>query len=864
MTSHQRGNRLDGRLLTVLLALVAFAAVAMAPVVAHAKGGAKPTLKVKASQASLVSKGKLKVTVKSQKSLRVRIGARIQQGGKKTKLTPSGGLRVRKGKTAKITLPLTKDGRRLVQSCLSSKVIVTATTTGKGKHRKYTKKATMKRDPKRCKGVNPLGVDVEHADRCDPISEPGQQCLFPYPNDFYTRADSSTPTGRRLDLKSASMPQNKDGVPIDPTDINTSDGFSPGAPIVLRVPGMDSPEAFAQTNPVPITNMDASFDSNQPIVLIDAATGERQLIWSELDSNATTPDQTVLEIHPGKNLKDGHRYIVALRGMKDASGATLDPPEGFRLFRDDIPTGIPAIESRRDHFEQMFGELRSAGIARKHLYMAWDFTVASTENLTGRMLDMRNDAFATDLGDTNLNDGSIAGTTSPDFNVDTVVDYPTATGNGVEDIRQVIGTFEVPCYMKDPDGAGPLNPCDPGSTLNLNASGVPQQNGTYTARFKCNIPRSAVTETTPGNFDVTDPARPSLYGHGLFGTYNETFSTNIRQLGTENNVVTCGTDWIGMADEDEIPVALPALQDLSRFNQIPDRLQQGFLDFLYLGRLLIHPNGFASDPAFQFNGNSAIDPSEVFYYGNSQGGIAGGALTAIATDITRSVLYVPGMTYATLLPRSVDFNDPDPTALDFASILYPAYPEESSRPLALTLIQSMWDRGEPDGYANHMTTDALPGTPQHKVLILMAYGDHQVANVQTAVEARTIGAPLRRPAVDASRIPSAYTDLFPDLGTLGDLSGPAADGSGYFIWDIGDKRPDPSTPDPNDVLGTDPPPITNTPPPGDAAGVDPHDTVIRKSPLARAQIAAFIDTNGKITNPCGPNPCYAAGYHGFP
>ena len=55
----------------------------------------------------------------------------------------------------------------------------------------------------------------------------------------------------------------------------------------------------------------------------------------------------------------------------------------------------------------------------------------------------------------------------------------------------------------------------------------------------------------------------------------------------------------------------------------------------------------------------------------------------------------------------------------------------------------MWDRGEPNGYANHMTDDPLPGTPPHKVLIEMAYGDHQVANVQTEVEARTIGAPLR-------------------------------------------------------------------------------------------------------------------------
>ena len=197
---------------------------------------------------------------------------------------------------------------------------------------------------------------------------------------------------------------------------------------------------------------------------------------------------------------------------------------------------------------------------------------------------------------------------------------------------------------------------------------------------------------------------------------------------------------------------------------------------------MIHPDGFASNAAFRFNGEPVIDTTKpLFYYGNSQGGIAGGALTAIATDFTRSVLYVPGMNYSTLLTRSIDFEE-------YSLVLYPSYPDESSRPLLLSLIQSMWDRGEPNGYANHMTTDPLPGTPEHKVLIEMAYGDHQVANVQTEVEARTIGAPLRVPAVDANRLQPGYDAPFVGLHTLGDLSGPAAQGSGFFIWDIGPKR----------------------------------------------------------------------------
>lgn len=850
-----------GVVAATLLLLTALLVLALGAGSAEAGKGGKstPKLGVKApSQAKLLDGGKVTVTIKSKRKAKVKVDVALKQDGTKAKLTKSKKVKVKPRKKAKVKLPVRADAERLVQSCIDTTVVA----TGKGKGKKATDKAKLKRDPARCDGETPVGVDLARADHCDLIAPLGQQCLFPYANDFYTRSDPSAVTGLRLDLKSAAMPQNAGGTPIDPTDINQSDGFSPGAPILVRVPGMDTAQAFANTNPPPVTNMDASFATDAPVVLIDAATGARQLIWTELDSNATSPDQTVLEIHPGKNLTEGHRYIVALRGMKDASGATLSAPEGFRLLRDDVPTAIPAIESRREQMERVFSGLEQAGISRGDLYLAWDFTVASTQSTTGRMLAMRNDAFAK-LGDTNLTDGTIQGD-SPEYAITGVTDYPssTASGRGVEYVRTVEGTIKVPCYMTDPDGAGPLHPCDPGSRLNLDANGVPQQNGFYDARFGCGIPRSAVTETPPAsdNYVVTDPARPSMYGHGLFGEYDEVFAGSVRRLGNENGVLNCAADWIGMADEDVIGAAFPALQDLSKFGPIPDRLQQGFLDFLYLGRALIHPDGLADAAAFKFNGDSVIDTDHLYYWGNSQGGIAGGALTAVATDFTRSVLYVPGMTYSALLPRSVDFDDPDPSEIDYASVLYPAYPVESTRPLALTLIQSLWDRGEPSGYANHMTSDPLPGTPAHKVLILQAYGDHQVANVQTNVEARTIGAPLRQPAVDSQRIPSAYVDLFPQTPTLGDLSGPAADGNGYFVWDIGPKRDNGS----GGYLGTDPPPITNTPPPGDAAGVDPHDTVVNTSPQARAQIAAFIDTPGAITNPCAAKPCYAAGWTGYP
>jgi hypothetical protein len=799
------------------------------------------------SDQAILTSGALPLTLRSSRAAKVELSVTAFQGG--PSLTQPKRVKLSRGRRS-ISLPLSVAGRDVLQGCAASQLVATVTKGKKGRKGKKAKKGKTRVLASTSAPVTqtvPQCDVLKRSGRCETIASPGANCLFPFPSDHYTVADSGTPTGLRVNIDKASTPTNLAGTHIDPADIDRSDGFSPGESIVTRVPGLDNPTAFQKTGAVPLTDMDRAFDPNQPIVLIDAATGARQLIWSELDSNATSPGDTDLIIRPGRNLLEGHRYIVAMRDLKDSVGNTIPAPPGFALYRDGVKTDVPGIEGRRAHFDELLGKLQQAGIPRANLYDAWDFTVASTPNITRRMLSIRDRGLA-DLGDTTPGDGTMQGN-APNFTVTNVTDFPDTTGHGAQNIREVTGTYEVPCFLSS-GCSKPNGDYQSGGQFNLGSDGLPQPNGTMTARFTCNIPRSAVTETSPGVFDV-NPVRPSMYGHGLFGDYTEVHTTNVRQLGTDEGVLTCATDFTGMM-EDDVGTAISALADLSHFQPLPDGLQQGFLNFIYLGRLLMLPDGLSNDPAFQFGGQSVIDHgSGLYYYGNSQGGIAGGALTAVEPDITRTVLYVPGMNYSTLLTRSVDFED-------YSAILYPSYPDQSSRPLLLAMIQMMWDRGEPNGYANHMTSDPLPGTPAHHVLIEMSYGDHQVSNVATEVEARTIGAPLRYPTLDPNRTPG-FVNFFPDIPTLGDLSGPAAAGNGMFVWDIGPKRDNGV----GGVLGTDPAPITNTAP-NDSFGVDPHDTVINTSALIRHQIAEFLKPSGQIIDPCGPNPCYAAGWLGPP
>src|SRR5581483_9354132 len=223
----------------------------------------------------------------------------------------------------------------------------------------------------------------------------------------------------------------------------------------------------------------------------------------------------------------------------------------------------------------------------------------------------------------------------------------TSTDMLTPKLKRVQGTFQVPCY---------LVVCGPAATTGFhysssNPNALPTQikGNVATAQFECIIPTSASS---------SDPARISLYGHGLLGSHTEVEAGNVQDMATEHNFMFCATDWWGLAAPDEGYDA-SVIANLDGFENVVDRLQQGVLNTLFLGRVMLNPKGFAANPAFGSGGHPVIDTSHLYYDGNSQGGIEGGLTTAVAPDFRRAVLGVSGMNYGNMLiQRSSDFAGP--------------------------------------------------------------------------------------------------------------------------------------------------------------------------------------------------------------
>ncbi|MGM1060263.1 hypothetical protein [Saccharothrix sp. Mg75] len=631
----------------------------------------------------------------------------------------------------------------------------------------------------------PVRAVAAPAGGCDPLGG-GAECLLPFPSDWHTRPDPTTGTGRRVAFDSRVLPRNALGSAPSATAWNRADGFSPGSALVAHVPGLD-PVASGMA---PVTDIGRSLDADSPVVLLDAATGERWPHWAEIDSN--DPLRRALLVHPARNFRDGHHYVVALRGLRDAAGGDLAPNAAFaRVAGPDLPADDP-LHARQRQLRPALDALAAHGVAPGTLDLAWDFTVASTRGLTGDLTAIRDDALRS------------LGARAPASTVTGVTDLTPEQDPRIA--REITGRVTVPSYLTLPGGL-------PGSVLRRAADGTPRRSlfGDVEAGFRCEVPRSAFTR----------PSWPALYGHGLLGSRSEVGAGNVKAMAAEHGFTFCATDWIGMA-RDDIPVVLAALADIGLFPAIPERSQQGVLNAIFVGRALAHPQGFTSHPAFRTDdGRPLVDTTRPLVFdGNSQGGILGGALVAASPDIRTAVLGVTGMNYGLLLNRSSDF-------ARFHQVLDLSYPDRLRQQVVLQLLQVLWDRGETNGYANHLTAGG------RRVLLHIAFGDHQVANVAADVQARTIGAHVVTPALAPGRSP----DRVPFAGI--EPAVPPHAGSAMVVWDS----------------GTPAPPTTNTPPTGPEYGRDPHADP-RSSVDARRQKAVFL-TTGVVVDVCGGAPCTA-------
>jgi pimeloyl-ACP methyl ester carboxylesterase len=526
---------------------------------------------------------------------------------------------------------------------------------------------------------------------CNPLI--GDDCLTPFPSSFYEESDSTTATGVRVHIGAGLLPtQAADDLPISPDRLNQKDGFSPATPFVVYFAnGVQGSALGGWSDP------SASLTPSGPVQVIDFATGQRVIAFGELDENVIGTGRQGLLVHPLQRLTPGHRYVIALVGLDDASGAPLAPAP-FRALRDGtpLPESLQPLEAA---YTQIFSVLATAGVDRSALSLAWDIVIASDATATSHLTAMRDTGLsmvdAGTLGYT-INDAGPATTTDPNL------------------LEQVSATIDVPLFLAD-GGAT--------SNMNFDGNGEPALNGTTTAPVTVDVPKCAQTATAPLPVVV--------FGHGLFSNAQADMSnTTLTAFANTSCLLLIGTDWIGMSSNDltTLPTVLGA--DLNNVYVVTDRLQQAHLNAQVMTRMFT--TSMKDDPVFQINGHAMTDASELYYLGVSLGGVQGSTFMALQPDIVRGVLDVGGAEWSLLIQRSAEFDQ-------LSLLLFLALPDALDRQVALTVSQSEWDYADPATFGPHLLATPLPGVPLKHVLLQESIGDAQVSNVGTRLLARTIG-----------------------------------------------------------------------------------------------------------------------------
>jgi hypothetical protein len=648
---------------------------------------------------------------------------------------------------------------------------------------------------------------------CDSLVE--SYCSLPWPSNAFLVPDSERVTGQTLVFGEATLPPNKQGVHIAPAPYSRRDGYGLSAPAIALFPNVDASRMPTEYS------VEKSMEDDAEVLLFEVTDAGLTRIPNFVDHDQQTADPTkrALIVRPGQILKPATRYIAVFRNLVDTDGAAIPRSAAFEALVSGNTGADANLYYRQARFDEVFDLLTTAGVTKESLTLAWDWNTASEEALHHQMISMRDQALAL------MPDG-------PELTVTEVTEFTEAENANIA-IR-LKGTFDVPNFIE-------VNGND--KYVRVDADGNPLAEGTRTADFWINIPRSALDGTPQGLV---------MYGHGLFGLGSQVNSGHNAKIGNDHDYIFYGGTLWGMGEVQGEADAVQAVFDLSLFRTLGDQLQQGMMEWVLLARAMEKRFPTLSDVTTR---GVTVDTDKHFYSGISQGGIFGPTFVALSPDVQFGHAGVPGHTYAFLLHRSVDFTP-------FFTIIRNTYPDVVDQLIALHTIQLLWDSTDPVSYFWNLSARPIDGSDGNSMMWTPAKGDFQVSVVQNETLART-------PGLGVSVMENYDSERSVALAT------PATyphQGSAVVLYDF-EKSPDGYTfrnqwPAPGNLAPTNFPNMTcatECPADRDVDGTaysccsgsccfDPH-SLPRREDNHNEQMIHFFESGGEVIDVCGGDVC---------
>ncbi|KAH3757285.1 LigA protein [Pelomyxa schiedti] len=593
-------------------------------------------------------------------------------------------------------------------------------------------------------------------------NDPGV-CMLPFPSTFYMKLDNTTPSGWKLALGEKSTPLLKAlhfshiGVDV----FNEMDGFSTTGPLLCFFEDVSTNGTITAANPENYT------DPNATTVLIDTTTRKRVAHWVELDG--MDEEHPLLIIQPAQALSHGTRYVMGIRGLISNSGEQiLRSPHFNSVMTNQTGDEWEYLNS------QVLAFLHDDGWTDDEVLLAWDFVTISEDYSLGRAKLMLQE--------------SATLYSSLQYTIERV-DNSECKSNVSNIGKSIWGFFEAPKFVTKNRGGRLIS--RPGEQT------IQTLGETLKVQFLIEVPCSILLNPSPSFI--------MQYGHSMLMDRSEIQASWIRDLAYKNQWITYAVDWYGFSRLDLLVFSNILFNDPDNFVSIVECTQQAFINANLMTHLMT--NQMLREPELQVSEESLIDPTAFGFYGNSEGGILGGAYIALSDMLDHGITNVAGSPFALILPRSSMFKIFNTIMINFLF-----YDQRDIR-LMLSVFQIIWDAGEVGGWLN---------TLDKPILIQAAIDDPVVCNHATHFYARSLNATLIYPA---------YRDVWPLAEARPTCCPPPDNGVWMVEWKYEDV---PALPDVSAPADKDAPMVHMCP---------------QQEPAGQQQVTRFLET-GYVVQYC--------------
>lgn len=575
----------------------------------------------------------------------------------------------------------------------------------------------------------------------------------PGPTDFMTVEDSTSPTGRRLNMQVEDFPPSVGGLAqFLLYAFNQLDGLSTTGDIVVYLSAPPN-ESTIRADTAMMININPSSPH-----FLEPAPLER---WFEVRTDPDTGEEKyALVLRPSEPLYSRTDYLVIVTdGLNSPCGEKFESSPDMETLKSYTSISGPLAPFWNEYQQDFILAENTLGIMRENISLMFSYT---TQSVPEDLIAIRETSLVepppvtiTDVFPPLTPTGEINWAALDPHLPDIPDDIVISPGYFTNISLVVYGYFPSPSYINDEK----VFQDDP-------ETGAPIEFGTENLEFLLTLPYRSQMEPVP----------VIVFGHAL-GVCKETLLA-ISDTFARYGFATIGIDVPGHGSrsasgvecgkDSDIGIIFAPLINLNNILSIRDIFRQGVADEIHLVRMV---KGLSSQNLDLMpmtggvptgDGALDLDTSRIGFCSQSLGSVLGGTLYAVEPDLNVAVLNVGGGYFSKFV----------------AAFLGGGSTGGLLTPELLVGVQMVMDGADPLNYARAIFREPYPeltGNRPRNVLLQEAVDDTVVPNETTEILARAIGVDLVWPYVKSV----AGLDIA-DAPVTGNISGSVTGGMYQF------------------------------------------------------------------------------------